>query len=213
MVMRLPSVALLVLAGACDRRAQVSSAPAAKTELAAAASEPDAGSAPDEVRNPFDLQLKQRGFVICEHMPVPADSLAAHCLSEDVAREFIGSLQRALRTKDRWAFADTINYPIVFRVDGSPLELIVGDAEEFARNYDHIVTPTVAAAIRNANGQKLSINREGVTIGGDEHHFVNYQGVALGRGTVWFDWICARSVEDGCKGKFLVRTIDARRSR
>jgi hypothetical protein len=50
------------------------------------------------------------------------------------------------------------------------------------------------AALADANGARL------------------YQGVALGRGTLWFDWICARGTELGCREeKFLVRTIDARR--
>jgi hypothetical protein len=133
-------------------------------------------------------------------------------MSEDAAREFIRGLHRALRANDRRAFANAINYPILIRIDGSPPELVVRDAEEFVRNYDRIVTPTVAAAIRNANGRKLSVNREGVTLGSEDHHFVNYQGIALGRGALWFDWICARGAELGCREeKFLVRTIDARR--
>jgi hypothetical protein len=71
------------------------------------------------------------------------------------------------------------------------------------------VTPSVAAALASAKARNLAINRVGVTIGGDAHHLVNYQGIALGRGTVWFDQICA---DDACgEEKFLVRTIDARR--
>jgi hypothetical protein len=103
-----------------------------------------------------------------------------------------------------------MNYPIVITVDGPPSELVIHDPEEFVRSYDKIVTPPVTTAIRNATVRSLSVNRDGVTIGSDVHHFVNYQGIALGRGTVWFDSTCG---VDNCMAgaKFLVRTIDARR--
>jgi len=205
--MRLVSIGLMVLA-ACDRPAPASSAPAL-TAIAGTASDPrPVVSGGDEV-NPFELQLKQRPPIICEQPPVPPGSLAADCMSDVQAGDFLSRLQRALRTKNRAALAEAMNYPIVIAVDGSPSELVIHDADEFVRSYDKIVTPPVTAAIRNATVRSLSVNLDGVTIGGDVHHFVNYRGIALGRGTVWFDLICG--VDDCVAGaRFLVRTIDAR---
>jgi hypothetical protein len=57
-------------------------------------------------------------------------------MSADSTREFIGELQRAVRTNDRSALAEVMNYPILITVDGSPSELVMHDAEEFVRNCD-----------------------------------------------------------------------------
>ena len=88
-------------------------------------------------------------------------------------------LQMAVAKHDAPAVAALVHYPIRVKLHGKPIYL--KNAHEFIKNYDHIITPDIAAVIQNQKYEAL---------------FVNYQGAMLGEGEVWITGFCA---DDSCK--------------
>lgn len=85
----------------------------------------------------------------------------------------ITALQAGVRSKDSAAVAALVSYPITVKIHGK--KVAIKTAADFAKNYDAIITPTIAAVIE---GQKY----------GDL--FVNAQGIMFGKGEVWINGIC-----------------------
>lgn len=110
------------------------------------------------------------------------DTLGDHTRYESVIRQ----LQQAVSEKDVATVASLVDYPFSTVRDGKPLK--AANAEEFAREYDRIVTPDIAAAIA---GQKYS------------RLMVNYKGVMFGNGEAWVNGIC---VDNACK-EFNVKVV------
>ena len=101
--------------------------------------------------------------------------LGDHVRYESVIRQ----LQRAVAANDTAAVAALVNYPFVTVRDGESLR--VADAEAFVREYDRIMTPPIAEAIKRQKYSQL---------------MVNYKGVMFGNGEAWVNGICK---DDACK--------------
>ena len=101
--------------------------------------------------------------------------LGDHVRYEAVIRQ----LQRAVAANDTAAVAALVNYPFVTVRDGQPLK--VADADAFVREYDRIMTPAIAEAIKRQKYSQL---------------MVNYKGVMFGNGEAWVNGICK---DDACK--------------
>lgn len=101
--------------------------------------------------------------------------LGDHVRYEAVIRQ----LQRAVVANDTAAVAALVNYPFVTVRDGESLR--VADAEAFVREYDRIMTPPIAEAIKRQKYSQL---------------MVNYKGVMFGNGEAWVNGICK---DDACK--------------
>ena len=95
--------------------------------------------------------------------------LGDHVRYEAVIRQ----LQRAVAANDTAAVAALVNYPFVTVRDGESLR--VADAEAFVREYDRIMTPPIAEAIKRQRYSEL---------------MVNYKGVMFGNGEAWVNGIC-----------------------
>ena len=103
------------------------------------------------------------------------EALGDHVRYESVIRQ----LQRAVAANDTAAVAALVNYPFVTVRDGESLR--VADAEAFVREYDRIMTPPIAEAIKRQKYSQL---------------MVNYKGVMFGNGEAWVNGICK---DDACK--------------
>ena len=101
--------------------------------------------------------------------------LGDHVRYEAVIRQ----LQRAVAANDTAAVAALVNYPFVTVRDGESRR--VADAEAFVREYDRIMTPPIAEAIKRQKYSQL---------------MVNYKGVMFGNGEAWVNGICK---DDACK--------------
>ena len=101
--------------------------------------------------------------------------LGDHVRYEAVIRQ----LQRAVAANDTAAVAALVNYPFVTVRDGESLR--VADAEAFVREYDRIMTPPIAEAIKRQKYSQL---------------MVNYKGVMFGNGEAWVNGICR---DNACK--------------
>ena len=101
--------------------------------------------------------------------------LGDHVRYEAVIRQ----LQRAVAANDTAAVAALVNYPFVTVRDGESLR--VADAEAFVREYDRIMTPPIAEAIKRQKYSQL---------------MVNYKGVMFGNGEACVNGICK---DDACK--------------
>ena len=85
----------------------------------------------------------------------------------------IVSLQKAVAAHDAAAVAKLVSYPIRVSVNGR--KTTIRDARAFVARYDAIITPDIAAAVRNQKYEDL---------------FVNSHGVMFGNGQVWINGIC-----------------------
>ena len=103
------------------------------------------------------------------------DVLGDHVRYEAVIRQ----LQQAVTANDRAAVAALIGYPFSTVRDGQ--SLTVADADAFVREYDRIMTPAIAEAIKRQKYSQL---------------MVNYKGVMFGNGEAWVNGICK---DDACK--------------
>lgn len=91
----------------------------------------------------------------------------------DTYRQAFDAIQQAVTEGDAVAFANWVSYPIEVSADGQPM--VIGDATEFAENYDAIVTPEIAQAVTDQSFNEL---------------FVNAEGAMFGNGQVWMSEIC-----------------------
>ena len=103
------------------------------------------------------------------------EALGDHVRYEAVIRQ----LQQAVAANDAAAVAAPVDYPFAIVRDGQPLK--IADAEAFVRDYDRIMTPPIAEAIKRQRYSEL---------------MVNYKGVMFGNGEAWVNGICK---DDACK--------------
>ena len=103
------------------------------------------------------------------------EALGDHVRYEAVIRQ----LQQAVAANDAAAVAALVDYPFAIVRDGQPLK--IADAEAFVREYDRIMTPPIAEAIKRQKYSQL---------------MVNYKGVMFGNGEAWVNGICR---DDACK--------------
>ncbi|MEO1191036.1 MAG: lysozyme inhibitor LprI family protein [Pseudomonadota bacterium] len=91
--------------------------------------------------------------------------------SPDAVRAFLEHLKKITASNDRETFAGLVRYPFHL-YDAGKVTASYADAAAFLKDYERIVTKSVLDAIAEAHYADL---------------FVNYQGVMLGSGQVWFD--------------------------
>ena len=103
------------------------------------------------------------------------EALGDHVRYEAVIRQ----LQQAVAANDAAAVATLVDYPFATVRDGQSLK--IADAEAFVRDYDRIMTPPIAEAIKRQRYSEL---------------MVNYKGVMFGNGEAWVIGICR---DDACK--------------
>ena len=103
------------------------------------------------------------------------EALGDHVRYEAVIRQ----LQQAVAANDAAAVATLVDYPFATVRDGQSLKIT--DAEAFVRDYDRIMTPPIAEAIKRQRYSEL---------------MVNYKGVMFGNGEAWVNGICR---DDACK--------------
>ena len=103
------------------------------------------------------------------------EALGDHVRYEAVIRQ----LQQAVAANDAAAVAALVDYPFATVRDGQPLK--IADAEAFVRDYERIMTPPIAEAIKRQRYSEL---------------MVNYKGVMFGNGEAWVNGICR---DDACK--------------
>lgn len=101
--------------------------------------------------------------------------LGDHARYEAVIRQ----LQQAVTASDAAAVAALVDYPFATVRDGQPMK--IADAQAFVRDYDRIMTPAIAEAIKRQKYSQL---------------MVNYKGVMFGNGEAWVNGICK---DDACK--------------
>jgi hypothetical protein len=102
--------------------------------------------------------------------PAPAaDRFAVAGLTEKEASDFLAALQAAVAQENRGQVADLVAFPLA--VNGGVAQVTISSKQEFIDSYAQIITPDVKAAI-------LAQTVDGL--------FVNWQGVMIGSGEVWF---------------------------
>lgn len=172
-----------------DDSAAPSTSPPA-TAPAAAEDAPQAGLSPDAVE-PSTAPTPDAAPPVpgTDSAATPADAAPA----EGGARERINSLlgdaekyesvfndlQRGVAAGDRATVAGLMRYPVRVSIAGKSQK--VADAAAFQRDYDKIVTPSLAKLIGEQKFDQL---------------FVNWQGVMLGQGEVWINGVCP---DNDCK--------------
>lgn len=88
-------------------------------------------------------------------------------------------LQEGVAADDRAAVSTLMRYPLRVEVDGTRRE--IADAEAFIAAYPSIMTPALKRVIAGQSFDTL---------------FVNWQGVMVGQGQVWFSGQC---LDKACK--------------
>lgn len=107
-----------------------------------------------------------------QNTPPPPDNDRYKVAGIDNGSEFEAAfkqVQELVSKGDKKVVAEYIRYPITVYIDGTKTEIKTED--EFVKNYDKILTGKVKTALMN---QKV------------KETFVNYKGVMVGQGEVWF---------------------------
>jgi len=94
-------------------------------------------------------------------------------------RSAIMVFQEAVRAHDVDGVAALVSYPITVRIGGR--KRTIRTPQTFIAKYDSILTPAIAAAVRDEPYGDM---------------MVNAKGVMLGRGEVWISGVCR---EKACK--------------
>ncbi len=90
-------------------------------------------------------------------------------LTDREVENFLDSLKAAVANDDRRAVAAMVRYPIRVQLDGQGAS--IGSAADFVLRYPDIMNSQVRGAVLAQEVKEL---------------FVNWQGVMIGRGEVWF---------------------------
>ena len=90
-------------------------------------------------------------------------------LSDGEVESFLDSLKAAVEIDDRRAVASMVRYPIRVQLDSRAT--MIASAADFVSRYPDIVNGNVKGAVLAQESAEL---------------FVNWQGVMVGRGEVWF---------------------------
>ena len=105
--------------------------------------------------------------VVSEERNAPDFSVAG--LDEPGVRGFLEELKQAVAGGKRAMLAGMIAYPLNVSKGGK--RMVIRNKADFINRYGRIITSGVAGAVSGAEPANLS---------------VNYQGVRIGRGEVWF---------------------------
>lgn len=105
-------------------------------------------------------------------------------------KSVINAYQKAVADGDKEGVAALVDYPLAVTIDGK--QTSIKDAADFVRNYDKIVTPTIASVIKAQKYSEL---------------MVNGKGVMFGSGETWINGICKKDSADCSAFEVKVVTI------
>ncbi len=103
-------------------------------------------------------------------------------LDPDEARRFLGLIKEFISRKDKQKLALLVDYPIKVNLRGKTFQ--IKSREDFIRNYNEIITPRVRKSALKQNFEDL---------------FVNWQGVMIGSGEIWFGAVIQKGGRTGLK--------------
>jgi hypothetical protein len=107
-------------------------------------------------------------------------------LKEPEVVKFLTELKDAVAKNDRAKVGSMVKYPTEIRLDGEGDIVEVKNVAEFVQKYDAIMTSRVLQDIGKAEVSNVR---------------ANWQGVSIGRGSVWFGGIC----EDRTCGEYKMK--------
>jgi hypothetical protein len=94
-------------------------------------------------------------------------------ITPEEIREFFYRIKDNVANDRRMELAEMVYYPITAYIGDSQEDIL--DADQFVANYDQIINQRVRDAVLNQMEDDLSIN---------------YQGVMIGAGEIWFGGVC-----------------------
>lgn len=167
-------VALVSLLGGCNKPADTSIPEAPAPEAPAA-------PASDAAAIPAPVPAAAEPSVAPTEAGDKAIDDAIDTLLGDHAkyRAAIDAYQKAVAEGDKQAVAALIDYPFSATIDGKRTS--IKNAAGFVENYDKIVTPDIAGAIKAQKYSEL---------------MVNGKGVMFGSGQTWINGICKKGSAD-----------------
>ncbi|NIF58021.1 hypothetical protein F3J27_00880 [Enterobacter sp. Ap-916] len=86
---------------------------------------------------------------------------------------FFDNFKTQIAAQNKAEVAKLISYPIKIALAGKKVQ--IKTPQQFIKNYDAIFTPDLVAVVNAQKYQDL---------------FANYQGLAIGKGQIWFSGIC-----------------------
>lgn len=172
-------VALVSLLGGCNKPADTSIPEASAPE--ALAPEAPAAPASDAAATPAPAPAAAEPSVASTEAGDKAIDDAIDTLLGDHAkyRAVIDAYQKAVAEGDKQAVAGLIDYPFSATIDGKRTS--IKNTAGFVENYDKIVTPDIAGAIKAQKYSEL---------------MVNGKGVMFGSGQTWINGICKKGSAD-----------------
>lgn len=168
-----------LLLGGCNKPADTSIPEASAPE--APAPEAPAAPASDAAATPAPASAAPEPSVASTEAGDKAIDDAIDTLLGDHAkyRAVIDAYQKAVAEGDKQAVAALIDYPFSATIDGKRTS--IKNAAGFVENYDKIVTPDIAGAIKAQKYSEL---------------MVNGKGVMFGSGQTWINGICKKGSAD-----------------
>lgn len=186
----------LLLLGGCGKPADMA------VESVPVASMPTSGAGDEAVSAPASVPTDAASVPAGTSMPNVAPAIDDHTavnasidrLLGDHARyqTVIEAYRKAVAEGDKAAVAALVDYPIKVDLGGSMTT--IRDPAAFVRDYDRIVTPAIARAIKTQEYSEL---------------LVNGQGVMFGNGETWINGVCREGSADCSEYKVKVVTIQA----
>ena len=119
-----------------------------------------------------------------------ADRFAVAGITAAQARSMLEALQNGLRTDDRARIAELVEYPL--RVNSSGTHKVISGRSEFLSNFSSVFTSEIRQQVLAQQFDQL---------------FVNWQGVMLGNGAIWFSGVCDSDSPAGTCRNLRVRII------
>jgi hypothetical protein len=88
----------------------------------------------------------------------------------EMVQNFLAELKNAVRNNNAEKFAQLISYPLHCYNSGKLV--IISNKEEFVKSYASLINNDIKNLILSSNIDNI---------------FINYKGIMLGRGEIWFD--------------------------
>ncbi|MGH7786558.1 MAG: hypothetical protein ACRERC_06800 [Candidatus Binatia bacterium] len=118
------------------------------------------------------------------------DRFAVAGIAEAEARSMFKALQDAVRSDDHEKVAELVEYPL--RIDGSPTHKFISDRSQLLSEFARVFTKQVRRQVLEERFDDL---------------FVNWRGVMVGSGAIWFSGICDPESPGGTCRNARVRVI------
>ncbi|MFN8626383.1 MAG: hypothetical protein U0587_10455 [Candidatus Binatia bacterium] len=134
------------------------------------------------------------GIALLVALPASAepdtDRFAVAGITDAAARSMFDALQDAVRSNDREKLAALVEYPL--RVNASGTHRLISDSDQFVADFSNIFTGAVRQQVLDQKFDEL---------------FVNWRGVMVGDGAIWFSGICEADSPAGACKNVRVRII------